>query len=385
MSSVPSSNTVTPNFPFGTVEKSERGLPEDWDGEAIPIRSLSSPKEPFNDDELLAIKLPGTLTSDDEHGSAACMLGGRALRRILATPGFPQSPPQPSRSVFELREVAGAGLGLFATVDIALGELILCERPLLFSPSWSAFVTFPPEYPLEKIARVTRHEWEKYLAKVLSHIPETRRAKYLALTNSHLHDGSGPLFGIKRTNCWSSGLEETIHPREGVSEQAPYVMVGDLSSRVNHSCCPNSRVLIHEPSFSLGLRALRTIRAGEEITVSYCDILAPCETRQRALARYGFRCTCAACSDPGKSDHIRAYWSKKGAFDWSDATFNSAGALRVISLLDGAGLQSIPQYRSFHAMAGTVFAKEGKMQKANKYLGRWTVLRQVQPGMGWAE
>lgn len=57
-------------------------------------------------------------------------------------------------------------------------------------------------------------------------------------------------------------------------------------------------------SFSYNLRAVREIKEGEELFISYTDDGTTAE-RQEQLAPYGFRCTCASCTDP-KSDERRA-------------------------------------------------------------------------------
>ena len=61
------------------------------------------------------------------------------------------------------------------------------------------------------------------------------------------------------------------------------------------------------PTFSMGFRACRYIKAGEELTVTYDFILNPAAERQKALEPYGFQCTCFACTtpDPIESHHRR--------------------------------------------------------------------------------
>jgi len=54
------------------------------------------------------------------------------------------------------------------------------------------------------------------------------------------------------------------------------------------------------------VRALKDIKAGDEILGSYCgDTGVTIAERQKILACYGFQCTCASCSDP-LSDHLYA-------------------------------------------------------------------------------
>ncbi|THU79314.1 hypothetical protein K435DRAFT_598518, partial [Dendrothele bispora CBS 962.96] len=51
------------------------------------------------------------------------------------------------------------------------------------------------------------------------------------------------------------------------------------------------------------LRAMKPIKKGEEITITYIsDGVDSTTERQRQLASYGFTCTCERCSNPEISD-----------------------------------------------------------------------------------
>jgi hypothetical protein len=67
----------------------------------------------------------------------------------------------------------------------------------------------------------------------------------------------------------------------------------------NHSCLPNaqSRSDVKGKSNRL-VHALRSIEAGEEITISYCPSWWPVEQRKKELLdKFGFACDCAACTN----------------------------------------------------------------------------------------
>lgn len=67
-------------------------------------------------------------------------------------------------------------------------------------------------------------------------------------------------------------------------------------ARLNHSCAPNVRVATLGPLCLL--RTSRDVRAGEELTMSYCDF-SPNETfeeRAARLAEFGFSCRCLKCA-----------------------------------------------------------------------------------------
>ncbi|BBN16381.1 protein MpATXR10 [Marchantia polymorpha subsp. ruderalis] len=70
-----------------------------------------------------------------------------------------------------------------------------------------------------------------------------------------------------------------------------------LQSCVNHSCRPNAKAFKREEDRdgAAVLLAIRPIRKGEEITISYIDENHDLEERQALLADYGFVCSCSRC------------------------------------------------------------------------------------------
>ena len=71
------------------------------------------------------------------------------------------------------------------------------------------------------------------------------------------------------------------------------------------SCSPNVTRFFNRQTFGIEIRALRTIKKGEEITTNYTDITTPTAERQDDLAPYGFQCACRACRVSKKSDLLR--------------------------------------------------------------------------------
>ncbi|WCJ22208.1 SET domain protein 35 [Euphorbia peplus] len=66
-----------------------------------------------------------------------------------------------------------------------------------------------------------------------------------------------------------------------------------LASFINHSCNPNSRRL-HIGDYVL-VHASRDVKAGEEITFPYFDVLSPLVKRKEKLKQWGFDCHCKRC------------------------------------------------------------------------------------------
>ncbi|KAJ8128933.1 hypothetical protein O1611_g4700 [Lasiodiplodia mahajangana] len=68
-----------------------------------------------------------------------------------------------------------------------------------------------------------------------------------------------------------------------------------LICSANHSCDPNASVAFNQPQHEI--RALKTIKAGEEIFLKYVDITNPFGVRQSELKQnYFFTCQCAKCT-----------------------------------------------------------------------------------------
>nr|CAB3496955.1 unnamed protein product [Digitaria exilis] len=66
-----------------------------------------------------------------------------------------------------------------------------------------------------------------------------------------------------------------------------------LPSFINHSCQPNAR-RTHVGDHAI-VHASRDIKAGEEITFSYFDVLVPVSKRREASSAWGFECKCDRC------------------------------------------------------------------------------------------
>jgi hypothetical protein len=83
------------------------------------------------------------------------------------------------------------------------------------------------------------------------------------------------------------------------------------------SCGPNAAHKWDLKSFSSSLYALRSIRAGEEITMMYTDITASREVRRKKLRRlYGFDCECSYCDLPDDQAVVYSDISRAKLRDW---------------------------------------------------------------------
>lgn len=173
---------------------------------------------------------------------------------------------EPQIPLFEVKDIPGKARGLVARVDISKGTQILCEKPLL---------TVTPAPP---------NELELVLAGKLRAMSRTEQRQFLSLHNNF--PGSLPFGGIVRTNALPCGSGS---PVGGIYPQI---------CLINHSCLPNSHNNWDGNREHETIYAIRPIKAGEEITISY-DHGGPASTRRAFLRKsFGFDCECSVCTLP---------------------------------------------------------------------------------------
>jgi hypothetical protein len=65
------------------------------------------------------------------------------------------------------------------------------------------------------------------------------------------------------------------------------------------------------------VHALRDLDAGEEILISYFDILLPRDERQKRMSKWGFHCHCPVCDeDPAESDGLSLEAQRQFLREW---------------------------------------------------------------------
>ncbi|CAK9183731.1 unnamed protein product [Ilex paraguariensis] len=94
----------------------------------------------------------------------------------------------------------------------------------------------------------------------------------------------------------ANSLVEDSNSAKVLGKNRGYYGVGlwVLASFINHSCDPNARRL-HIGDHVL-VHASRDIKAGEEITFPYFDVLLQLSNRKEMATNWGFRCNCKRCN-----------------------------------------------------------------------------------------
>ena len=166
--------------------------------------------------------------------------------------------------------IKGKDLGMVATRDIARGERILAEQPLLI---------------------VSEGMKEADLAASVAALTPKDHQRFSDLTCNEQRHGPKSAFGIVATN--------------GIPFRHRGKKHGGLfltTSRVNHACDANVAFKWNPTTERLTIHALRAIKSGEEITYNYgFDTIFCCraERQSRLQTTFGFVCLCAKCELKG--------------------------------------------------------------------------------------
>ncbi|RDL40303.1 SET protein [Venustampulla echinocandica] len=220
--------------------------------------------------------------------------------------------------------VPGRGNGLFATRTLRRGDLILADTPLGVYNSEAFF----PDYQIGY----------KYLRKTYEQLPE--KSKQILL-NTAAHSPGDPIMERINTNAFAGEFEGTSH-----------FFLYPETALLNHDCRPNTMYYHNTSTLVHSAHASRTILPGEEITITYINLLQSRSERQDVLKMiWGFECTCSLCSKNSATsrrsdDNIQHITNlHMNLADWSSAS--TATPSMAESLL------SLYKKEQIHAAIGT--------------------------------
>jgi hypothetical protein len=95
------------------------------------------------------------------------------------------------------------------------------------------------------------------------------------------------LLSIFQNNCMEMGKGAGIFPN---------------AARFNHSCHPNASFNWNASIQRETIHIIHDVKAGDQITISYCDMTHEKTLRAWELKHYGFSCDCPACIRDDKED-----------------------------------------------------------------------------------
>ena len=226
-----------------------------------------------------------------------------------------------------------AGRGLFAMTDIKAGQIILCSKP-----QCSLFASEPGARVASKhdLRTGAKHLddfglWRK-LVNQLQHEPDLLsrvvqlQAKHAGLGTALLECDGKPVIDVFQVhdilaeNKHRVPDPSKISPKEEfgivVVEEKDWEISGalyDLASYINHSCVPNSyKVFVGD---ILLLRAIRPIKAGEELTISYVNLQEQ-KRREYLKKTWGIDCRCPLCAAEASDDSKTAQSRVKASIEF---------------------------------------------------------------------
>ncbi|KAH8811514.1 hypothetical protein F5884DRAFT_278761 [Xylogone sp. PMI_703] len=195
-------------------------------------------------------------------------------RKVLELPAFTQRGLHDNVNVFdnppwEVKFVSGRGNGLFATRTLHRGDLIISTTPVGIYMSDAFFPDFPLEY--------------QHLHVSFDQLPKATQDIFMDSAANYEGD---PLMERINTNAFS-----------GDFEGSPHFLMYPETARMNHDCRPNAMYYFDPATLIHSTHASRTIEPGEEITLTYINMLQPYTFRQENLKEHwGFECSCNLCS-----------------------------------------------------------------------------------------
>ncbi|KAH7092354.1 hypothetical protein FB567DRAFT_588641 [Paraphoma chrysanthemicola] len=206
------------------------------------------------------------------------------------------TPRAPPNEYYEVRAIPDKGYGCFALKPIKRGIRILAEGPLLVVPIadylhsdiQKAFDELSPEQQQLYFTLHSNHgqDPKNWPGQIHESVPAHERQRILEQHNARV--GKEPsLISIFQTNCMEMNKGAAIFPN---------------AARFNHSCNPNACFTWNEAIGKETIHIMNDVDAGDEITLSYCDMMHEKTLRAYELKHYGFVCDCRACAGDASAD-----------------------------------------------------------------------------------
>lgn len=215
----------------------------------------------------------------------------------------------------EIRRCSNGERGLFATKNVEAGTPLIVTRAVVVGRGilpesagvhgdsarmllWKDFVEKVLDVA-EKCSRTLNLIYQLYpgtdqgdleVPDIALFKPEAAE-QLLALPPASRRPDVDRILKVLDVNC----LSEEAFPTKIDGKQSNYVGIGLwlLPSFLNHSCSPSARR--QHIGDRLIVHAARDLRAGEEVTIAYFDVLSPLDDRRTASRRWAFECRCERC------------------------------------------------------------------------------------------
>ncbi|RMY74187.1 hypothetical protein D0863_03395 [Hortaea werneckii] len=205
-----------------------------------------------------------------------------------------------SAAHLDLRHTVDKGYGLYAATDIKRGACIFKEAPLVLITQEASDSLETVFYVSRQVSKLCQNQQRAYrmlhkaTESINPAISRNMQDKFAGITSrADVNDAIQRKiedFATFKTNAFQVRLNEGIGTAVFLAH-----------SRLNHSCSPNGHQAYNEREGLEMLHATCDIIAGEEITVTYTNLLRTSSQRAAELQRWGFACNCKSCKGAGAS------------------------------------------------------------------------------------
>ncbi|KAI1474274.1 SET domain-containing protein [Daldinia eschscholtzii] len=168
---------------------------------------------------------------------------------------------------FHVAEVPGKGVGIVADRKIHKGETIFIRSPTMM-------VQTAPHVGLEPRTRDVLYDL------AVNKLPTKGRELFMRQMGKDVYDKI-------ETNCFQMYID-------GANDSGSHLGCYPEISRFNHDCRPNIHYRISNMTHTTV--AARDIEPGQELSISYIELMLSREERRSRLRKWGFECTCSHCS-----------------------------------------------------------------------------------------
>ncbi|XP_059655043.1 methyltransferase FGSG_00040 [Cornus florida] len=228
--------------------------------------------------------------------------------------GFPGKSPELAEYIgpVEIKKSEISGRGIFATKNIESGTLLLVTKAIATERG-----ILPQSNNDELAENVQLVMWKNFIDEVVKSATKCPKTHHLISTLSmgededglevphiSLYRPEGEEISISDENFDTSKVLSILDVNSLVEDAISAKVLGKnsgyhgvglwvLASFINHSCNPSARRL-HVGDYVM-VHASRDVKAGEEITFAYFDVLSPLNVRNGMAKNWGFRCNCKRC------------------------------------------------------------------------------------------
>ncbi|KAI8963448.1 SET domain-containing protein [Daldinia sp. FL1419] len=243
---------------------------------------------------------------------------------------------------FHVADVPGKGVGVVADRKIRKGETIFIRSPTML-------VQTTPHVELEQGTRDALYDL------AVGKLPTKGQEIFVGQMGKDVHDKI-------ETNCFQMYID-------GANDSGSHLGCYPEISRFNHDCRPNIHYRISNMTHITV--AARDIEPGQELSISYIELMLSREERRSRLRKWGFECACSHCSmsdeEVAASD---TRLQKINELETALENFNET----IVTAETGAQLADLYEKEKLDIYLGRVytraalnFALFGEERKAQKY------------------